>query len=79
VGSDDCEVESGLSGEGKVNSGGRTTWLWIKRVSGFTVICSELWLIFGFSGIRFGLPAGFLRVRAPETMCFCRKNVDKLW
>jgi len=45
----------------------------------FAVICGELWLIFGFSGIRFGLPAGFLRVRAPETMCYCRKNVDKLW
>jgi hypothetical protein len=27
-------------------------------------------LILGFSGIRFGLFAGFLRVRAPETMYF---------
>jgi hypothetical protein len=38
-------------GEGKVNSGGRTSWLWIKPIFGF---CGELWLIFGFAGDRFG-------------------------
>jgi apolipoprotein N-acyltransferase len=44
----------------KVNSGGWTTWLWVKEVFGF---CGELWLVFGYCGIFFGFEVDFALIR----------------
>jgi hypothetical protein len=44
----ECE---GPPEERNVNSGGPTTFLWIKRLFGF---CGELWWLLGFLGIALG-------------------------
>jgi len=46
-----------FSRQGKVNSGGQTTLLWIKQVFG---VCGELWLISCRFGFCSGLPAAIL-------------------
>jgi hypothetical protein len=65
-----------FSRQGKVNSGGQTTLLWIKQVFG---VCGELWLIscrFGFcSGLPAAILGSFMMVKRKPG----RKNVVKTW